>query len=138
MCISSFEAWAADTHTCSSSSPHWLMRMVKSAWSWHPMTVLFKMALTSWAFRDFVYPAEGISNHIIPTMLIFNGEVKVGKRCHPSMSTRIEIRGGKQISEGVIVSLHNKRLVDETLFEMVCNIPLECKELGLYPSDSFS
>ena len=66
--------------------------------------------------QGFVYPAEGISGCIIPTMLIFNGEVKVGERGHPSVSACIEIRGGKQISEGVIVSLHNKRLVDEILF----------------------
>ena len=81
--------------------------------------------------QGFVYPTEGISSHIIPTTLIFNGEVKVGERGHPLMSAHIEIRGGKQISEGVIVSLHNKRLVDEILFEMVHNGPLECEELGL-------
>ena len=47
------------------------------------------------------------------------------------MPTCIEVRGGKKISEGVIVSLHNKRLVDEILFEMVHNSPLKCEELGL-------
>ena len=47
------------------------------------------------------------------------------------MSVHIEIMGGKQISEGVIVSLHNKRLVDEILFEMVHNSPLEGEELSL-------
>ena len=81
--------------------------------------------------QGFVYPAEGISSHIIPAMLIFNSAVKVGKRGHPLMPTCIEIRGGKKISEGVIVSLHNKRLVDEILFKMACNGPLECEELSL-------
>ena len=81
--------------------------------------------------QGFIYPAQGISGHIIPTMLIFNGEVKVGERGHPSMSACIEIRGGKKLSEGIIVSPHNKRLVDKILFEMVCNGPLECEELGL-------
>ena len=81
--------------------------------------------------QGFIHPAEGISSCIIPTTLIFNGEVKVGERGHPSMSTCIKIRGGKQISEGVIVSLHNERLVDEILFEMVHNGPLEHEELGL-------
>ena len=47
------------------------------------------------------------------------------------MSACIEVRGGKQIGEGVIVSPHNKRLVDEVLFKMVCNGPLECEELSL-------
>ena len=81
--------------------------------------------------QGFVYPTEGISSLIIPTMLIFNGKVKVGERSHPSMSAHIKIRGGKQISEGVIFSLHNKRLVDEILFKMVHNGPLECEEFGL-------
>ena len=65
--------------------------------------------------QRFIHPAEGISSSIIPTMLIFNGEVKVGERGHPSMSACIKIRGGKKISEGVIISLHNKRLVNEIL-----------------------
>ena len=73
--------------------------------------------------QGFVYLTEGISGHIIPTMLIFNGEVKVVERGHPLMSTHIKIGGGKQISEGVIVSSHNKRLVDEILFEVVHNSP---------------
>ena len=78
-----------------------------------------------------VYPVEDITSHIIPAMLILNSEVKVGERGHPSMSTCIEISGGKKISEGVIVSPHNKRLVDEILFKMVHNGLLEGKELGL-------
>ena len=63
-------------------------------------------------------------------MLIFDSEVEVGERGHPSMPACIKVRGGKKISEGVIVSSHNKRLVDETLFEMVCNGPLKHEELG--------
>ena len=81
--------------------------------------------------QGFIYPAEGISSHIITAMLLFNSEVKVGERGHPSMPTCIEIRGGKKISEGVIISLHNKRLVDEILFEMVYIGPPEGEELGL-------
>ena len=82
--------------------------------------------------QGFIYPAESISSHIIPATLIFNSEVKVGERGHPSMPACIEeVRGGKRISEGVIVSLHNKRLVDEILFEMVHNSPLKHDKLGL-------
>ena len=81
--------------------------------------------------QGFIYPAEGISSHIIPAMLIFNSEVKVGERGHPSMPTCIEVRGGKKISEGVIVSSHHKRLVNEILFEMVHNSPLKHEELSL-------
>ena len=81
--------------------------------------------------QGFIYPAEGISSHIIPAMLIFNSDDKVGERGHPSMPACIKLRGGKKISEGVIVSSHNKRLVDEILFEMVCNSPLKHEELGL-------
>ena len=81
--------------------------------------------------QGFVYPAEGISSHIISATLIFDSEVKVGERGHPSMPTCIKVRGGKKISEGVIVSSHNKKLVDEILFEMVCNSPLKHEEFGL-------
>ena len=117
-CISSFGAWVVDyPYLFPLSSPHWLVRTVNSAWSGHPTVVLSKMALTSWAFSDFICPAESISSSIIPTMLIFDGEVKVGKRGHPSMSTCIEVRGGKKISEGIIISLHNKKLVNEILLK---------------------
>ena len=81
--------------------------------------------------QQFIHPAEGISSSIIPTMLIFNSEVEVGERGHPSMPTCIKVRGGKKISEGVIVSSHNERLVDEILFEMVHNSPLKHEELSL-------
>ena len=81
--------------------------------------------------QQFIHPAEGISSSIIPTMLIFDGEVKVGEGGHPSMSTCIKVRGGKKISQGIIISLHNKRLVNEILLKMVCNSPLKHEELSL-------
>ena len=62
--------------------------------------------------QQFIHPTEGISGSIIPTMLIFDGEVKIGERGHPSMPTCIEVRGGKKIGEGIIISLHNERLVE--------------------------
>ena len=40
------------------------------------------------------------------------------------MSACIEIGGGEQICEGVIVHLHDEWLVDEILLEMICNSPL--------------
>ena len=52
------------------------------------------------------------------------------------MSTCIKVGGGKQIGKGAIVSSHNERLVDEILFKVVHNSPLESEELD--PSDSFS
>ena len=81
--------------------------------------------------QGFTYPAEGISSCIIPATLIFDSEVKVGKRGHPLMPACIKVRGGKKISEGVIISLHNKRLVNEVLLEMVHNGPLKFEELSL-------
>ena len=81
--------------------------------------------------QQFVHPAESVSGSIIPTMLIFNGEVKVGERGHPLMSACIEVRGGKKISEGIIISPHNKKLVNEIILKMVCNGPLKDKELSL-------
>ena len=80
--------------------------------------------------QQFVCPAESISGSIIPTTLIFNGEVKVGEKGHASMSACIEVRGGKKTSEGIIISLHNKRLVNEILLKMVCNSPFKGEELG--------
>ena len=51
-------------------------------------------------------------------------------RGHPPVSTCIEVGGGEQIGEGVIVSSHNKWLVDEILFKVVHNSPLESEELS--------
>ena len=81
--------------------------------------------------QQFIHPAKSISGSIIPTMLIFDGKVKIGERGHPLMSACIEVRGGKKISEGIIISPHNKRLVNEILLKMVCNDPLKGKELSL-------
>ena len=53
------------------------------------------------------------------------------------MSTHIEIGGGKQIGEGVIVSSHNKGLIHEILFEVVSDSPLECKELSFTQVEVF-
>ena len=47
------------------------------------------------------------------------------------MSACIEVRGGEKISEGIIISLHNKRLVNEILLKVVRNGPLKGEELGL-------
>ena len=47
------------------------------------------------------------------------------------MSTCIEVRGGKKITEGIIISLPNKRLVNEILLKVVHNSPLKGEELGL-------
>ena len=80
--------------------------------------------------QGFIDPAESISSHIIPATLVFNGEVKVGEGGHPLMSTCIKVGGGKQIGKGVIVSSHNERLVDEILFKVVHNGPLESEELS--------
>ena len=81
--------------------------------------------------QQFIHLAEGISGSIIPTMLIFDGEVKIGERGHPLMPACIEVRGGKKIGERIIISLHNERLVNEILLKVVCNGPLKGEELGL-------
>ena len=47
------------------------------------------------------------------------------------MSTGIEVRVGKEISKRVVVSLYNKRLINEIFFKVVCNGPLKGEELGL-------
>ena len=47
------------------------------------------------------------------------------------MPAGIEVRGGEEIGKRVVVSPHDKRLVNEILFKVVCNGPLKGKELGL-------
>ena len=46
------------------------------------------------------------------------------------MPTCIEVRGGEEIGERVVISPYDKRLVNEILFKVVCNGPLKSKELG--------
>ena len=81
--------------------------------------------------QQFIHSAEGISSSIIPTTLIFDGEVKIGEGGHPSMPAHIKVRGGKKIGEGIIISLHNERLVNEILLNVVHNSPLKGEELSL-------
>ena len=57
-------------------------------------------------------------------MLVLDGEVKIGERSHPSMPTGIEVRGGEEIDKGVVVSAHDKRLVNEIFFKVVHDGPL--------------
>ena len=47
------------------------------------------------------------------------------------MSACIKVRGIKMISEGIIISSHNKRLVNEILLKMVHNSPFKGEELSL-------
>ena len=46
------------------------------------------------------------------------------------MPTGIEVRGGEEIGKRVVISVHDKRLVNEIFFKVVCNGPLKSKELG--------
>ena len=64
-------------------------------------------------------------------MLILDGEVKIGEGGHPSMSTGIKVRGGKEIGKRVVVSPYDERLVNEIFFKVVHNSPLNGEELGL-------
>ena len=47
------------------------------------------------------------------------------------MPAGIEVRGGEEIGKRVVVSLYDKRLVNEILFKVVHNSPLKGEELGL-------
>ena len=64
-------------------------------------------------------------------MLVLDGEVKIGKRSHPSMPTGIEVRGGEEIGKRVVISADDKRLVNEIFFKVVRDGPLKGEELGL-------
>ena len=47
------------------------------------------------------------------------------------MPTCIEVRGGKEIGERVVIGPYDERLVNEILLEVVHHGPLKGKELGL-------
>ena len=47
------------------------------------------------------------------------------------MPACIEVRGGKEIGERVVIGLYDERLVNEILLEVVRNGPLKGKELSL-------
>ena len=47
------------------------------------------------------------------------------------MPTYIEVRGGKEIGERVVIGPYNERLVNEILLKVVCNGPLKGEELSL-------
>ena len=64
-------------------------------------------------------------------MLVLDGEVEIGEGGHPSMPTGIEVRGGEEVGNRVVISAYDKRLVDEIFLKVVRNGPLKCEELGL-------
>ena len=64
-------------------------------------------------------------------MLVLNGEVKIGERSHPLMPTGIKVSGGEEVGKGVVISVYDKRLVNEIFFKVVCNSPLKGEELSL-------
>ena len=74
--------------------------------------------------QGLIYLTECIGSCIVLAILILYGEVKVGQRSHPSMPTGIEVRGGKQVGEGVIIGPYNKWFVCEIFLEVTGNGPL--------------
>ena len=59
------------------------------------------------------------ASSIISAALVLDGEVKIGKRSLPSMPTGIKVRGGEEIGKRVVISAHDKRLVNEIFFKVV-------------------
>ena len=47
------------------------------------------------------------------------------------MPTGIKVRGGEEIGQRVVISAHNKRLVNEVFFKVVRNGSLKGEELSL-------
>ena len=47
------------------------------------------------------------------------------------MPTDIKVRSGKEIGERIVISLYDKRLVNEILLKVVHNGPLKGEELSL-------
>ena len=47
------------------------------------------------------------------------------------MPTGIKVRGGEEIGKRVVISVHDKRLVNEIFFKVIHNSQLKGEELGL-------
>ena len=47
------------------------------------------------------------------------------------MPTSIEVAGGEEVGKRVIISVYDKRLVNEIFFKVVHNGPLKSEELSL-------
>ena len=52
------------------------------------------------------------------------------------MPTHIEVRGGREIGERVIISPYDERLVNEILLKVVRNSPLKHEELSCLSGSS--
>ena len=57
-------------------------------------------------------------------------KLKLGERSHPLVPTGIEVRGGEEIGKRVVISVHDKRLVNKIFLKVVRNGPLKGEELS--------
>ena len=76
-------------------------------------------------------PAQGISHSIMSALLVLQSEFERGHHAYPPMSHGIEVRGGKDICQWIVVCLYHKQCVHEILFEVLSDTPLESEELEL-------
>ena len=62
-------------------------------------------------------------------LLILQSEFKRGQLAYPPMSHGIEVGGGKDICQQIVVSLYHEWCISKILFEVLGDTPLESKEL---------
>ena len=74
-------------------------------------------------------PAQSISHPIVSPLLVFQSELKGGQHTYPSVPSGIEVLGGNDVPQWIVVSLYHEWRVCKILFEVVSDTPLEGKKL---------
>ena len=74
-------------------------------------------------------PAQSISHPIVSSLLVLQSECEGGQCPYLPMPSGIEVWGGKDIHQWIVVSLYHKWCVCKVLFEVLSDIPLQGKEL---------
>ena len=70
--------------------------------------------------------AQRVSRSILRALLIFQFELERGQCSHPAMARSIQVRGGQDVGEWVVISFHQKWSIDQILPKMLHEAPLQC------------
>ena len=74
-------------------------------------------------------PAQSIRPPIINSCLVLQGELEGGQHTNPPLPSGIEVWGGKDVHQVIVVSPDHKWRVREVLLEVFSDTPLEGKKL---------
>ena len=73
--------------------------------------------------------AQSISCLIVSSLLVFQSELKGGQGTYPSVPSGIEVWGGKDVHQQIVVRSYHEWHVHKVLFEVFSDTPLEGKKL---------